>query len=330
MPKKFKLFFNSNYFPLVVLVFIGALGWGASFALDSFVQLLLVYLVINMILASSLNLINGITGQFSLGHAGFMAIGAYSSAFLSLWLNRHFGLGENAPSLIFIVLALAAGASAGLAGYLVGLPSLRLKGDYLAVVTLGFSEIIRVVIINTNEIGGPRGFGGFLAPQSFLFSFTHALFWLVFCYFLIQRLLKSNLGRSFLSVREDEIAAESLGVDTTKTKVRAFVISSFFAGVAGSLFAHFVAYLTPQTFSFAKTVDIIIMVVLGGMGSLEGCLIAAVIVTLLPEALRPLQDLTGVDLRMLIYSLMLILVMILRPQGIYGILQSFKKRPGAK
>ncbi|MNT06910.1 leucine/isoleucine/valine transporter permease subunit [compost metagenome] len=167
-------------------------------------------------------------------------------------------------------------------------------------------------------LGGPRGYSGIPAYGSFLSGFMFASFWVILCFFTIWRVMGSSHGRGFLSVREDEIAAEAMGINTTRMKVKAFVLSSFFAGIAGALFAHITAYISPSSFTFLQSVNAVIMVVLGGMGSMTGSLVAAVIVTILPEALRPLQDLTGIDLRMVIYSLALILMMILRPKGLFG------------
>lgn len=327
--------------PLIAFVVLLFLGIGIDLGFNSFIQLTIIYIMINMLLAMSLNLVNGYTGQFSLGHAGFMAVGAYVSAYLSQVL----GMGIGGIQLIsYPLLALCGGVAAGFAGWLVGLPSLRLRGDYLAIVTLGFGEIIRVVLLNTQAVGGARGMYGIAGPtdwdlggftiSKFLISFTQASAWLILCFITIWRLVRSSHGRNFLAVREDEVAAEAMGVDTTKAKVRAFVISSFFAGIAGSIFAHYANYLNPSTFSFMRSVDSIIMVVLGGMGSLTGSLIAATFITVVPELLRPLQEYThGVDLRMVIYSLSLILLMILRPQGIFGtheIMDFFFKRNQGK
>ena len=311
--------------PLILFVGFLALGVFADFALDAFIQLILIYLLINMILGMSLNLVNGFTGQFSLGHAGFMAAGAYTSAYISSFFPGMTGV----QSLFGLpVFALAGGLVAAFAGLLVGLPSLRLRGDYLAIVTLGFGEIIRVMLLNTPAVGGARGFYGIQGASDlvlggvtisrFLISYAQALFWVLLCFFTIWRLVRSAHGRAFLSVREDEVAAEAMGVNTTQAKVRAFVLSSFFAGVAGSIFAHYANYLNPSSFGFSRSVDSVIMVVLGGMGSLTGSLLAAVFVTVMPEALRPLQDLLGVDLRMVIYAFCLIMLMILRPKGLFG------------
>lgn len=318
--------------PLISLGALLIFGILADFAFDAFIQFILVLILVNMILGMSLNLVNGFTGQFSLGHAGFMAVGAYTSAYLAESLYRTMGPIEGASQfIIFPLLAIVSGGLAALAGYIVGLPSLRLKGDYLAIVTLGFGEIIRVVFLNTEAVGGARGFSDIKGPTDwnlgsftltkFMTSYGMAVFWVLVCFFTIWRLVRSGHGRAFLSVRDDELAAEAMGIHTTRAKVRAFIISSFFAGVAGSIFAHFVAYLNPASFAFNRSVDAVIIVVFGGMGSLSGSIIAATIVTILPELLRPLQELTGVDLRMVIYSLMLVLLMILRPQGIFGSLE---------
>lgn len=292
--------------PLLVLALIYAIGLGFPTAFNDYIQTIIIYCGINIILAVSLNLVNGITGQFSIGHAGFMAVGAY----LSAWL----GMTYHTP---FFINTIAGGLLAALAGYAVGLPSLRLKGDYLAIVTLGFGEIIRVVLLNVQAVGAARGMYGIPRQTTFFSTFG----WAAVCIFVIVRLMNSTHGRAFLAVREDEIAAESMGIDTTTYKVKAFVISSFFAGVAGALFAHFLSYLNPSSFGFMKSIDVVVMVVLGGMGSISGGVLAAIILTLLPELLRPLQELTKIDFRMVIYSLTLILLMLTRPKGIFGNLE---------
>jgi branched-chain amino acid transport system permease protein len=310
---------------IAILVAPILISLAATFGLNDYQQLIILYIAINIILATSLNLVNGFCGQFSLGHAGFMALGSYTSAALSL----HFHPFDRSFYLFnFIFYALAGGAVAGAAGFLVGLPSLRLKGDYLAIVTLGFGEIIRVIFLNTESLGGARGLYGIAGQRpleifgieisAFSMSCWHAYFWASVTCLVLWRWMHSSFGRAFLSVREDEMASECMGVNTTRTKVLAFVISSFFAGLAGSLYAHTAGYLSPASFQFTRSVDVVIMVVLGGMGSLTGSVIAAIIVTILPEALRPIQELIGIDIRMVIYSLLLILLMIMRPQGIFG------------
>lgn len=301
--------------PLIALVGVSLLGLALDFGLDAYIQLIILYATVNCILAMSLNLVNGYTGQFSLGHAGFMAIGAYIAAYTNTHLDF---VPTDLKLLQFFSVTLIAGLAASVAGFIVGLPSLRLKGDYLAIVTLGFGEIIRVSLLNMDFLGGPRGYANIPAIGDFFASFMFAAIWILICFFTIWRIMHSSYGRAFLSVREDEIAAEAMGVNTTGMKVRAFVLSSFFAGVAGALYSHFTNFINPSSFTFLQSVNVVIMVVLGGMGSMSGSLAAAILITALPEALRPLQEITGVDLRMVIYSLTLILVMILRPQGLFG------------
>lgn len=314
-------------FKIPVLSFIVCVFIGVFFQLgtDAFIRLLTLNVMVNMIMAMSLNLVNGYTGQFSLGHAGFMAIGAYVSAYLSVQFPPLAGMASYISFFIYIFLG---GAAAGLAGFLVGMPSLRLRGDYLAIVTLGFGEIVRVVLLNLDAVGGALGFAnipGFppfnvlgLEITRYLATYFMASLWVLITFFVIWRLIKSSFGLAFLSVRDDEIAAEAMGVPTTGTKVWAFIISSFFAGVAGAIYGHVMNYMSPASFTFLISVNAIIMVVLGGMGSMSGSILAAIIITFLPELLRPLQEFTGVDLRMVIYSLFLILLMIWRPQGLFG------------
>ncbi len=283
---------------------------------------------VNVVLAVSLNIVNGLTGQFSIGHAGFMAVGAYTSAFLSLWLHEYHvsALPESVGNqLFFVVSLLAGGGMAALFGFVVGLPSLRLKGDYLAIVTLGFGEIILVVVRNTPALGGALGLSG--TPQHTTFF---AVWFTVFLVVLFsRRLLASGHGRSLVAIREDEVAAEAMGVDTTGYKVRAFVISSFFAGVAGALFAHFQSIITPgDSFSFVKSMEVVVMVVAGGLGSTTGAVVAAMFLTLLPEGMRAVFQVVGGDnatlsqsidqLRKPLFGLLLVVLMLTRPQGLFG------------
>ncbi len=285
--------------------------------LDPYFLEILIYAGINITLAVSLNLVNGFTGQFSMGHAGFMAIGAYASAYVSMLLTRGGLLALDTPlqnAGIFILVLTLGGLVAGLFGFIVGLPSLRLKGDYLAIVTLGFSEIIRVMLLNIDAVGGARGMPGIFKLSSFFWVYAVATITVFFTY----RLITSTPGRALLSVREDEIAAEAVGVNTTKAKAKAFVASAFFAGLAGGLFAHYLGFLSPASFDIARSFEIITMVVLGGMGSISGSVIAALVLTALKEALRPLQYFTGTDYRMVIYSFLLIVMMLTRPRGLLG------------
>jgi len=261
-----------------------------------------------IILAVSLNLINGMAGQFSLGHAGFWAIGAYTGAAFSTfaplpipdWMNLLVGCGVG-------------GISASIAGVLVGIPCLRLRGDYLAIATLGFSEIIRLIIINMDVVGGPRGFTNI--PKWANLGWVYL--WVVITILVISNLMKGTHGRAIISIREDEIAAESLGINTFKYKLLAFVVGSGFAGVAGALFAYSQQFIHPNGFNFLWSVIILLMIILGGLGSITGAVVGAIILTLLPEVLR-LMGPTISEWRMVIYSLLLILLMLWRPQGIFG------------
>lgn len=312
--------------PLITFAVLLLLGLIIDQSFNPYIHRTIDLVLVNIILAMSLNLINGYTGQFSLGHAGFMAIGAYTSAYLSTRFPAPDSIILHL--LFFILYGVASGLLAAVAGWLVGQPSLRLKGDYLAIVTLGFGEIIRVIILNNNTLGGARGFFGIPSPNplefggfsftSFLSYYLVAIFWVLTCFFFLYRIIHSSHGRAFMSVREDEIAADSLGINTTQIKVKSFVLSSFFAGVGGSLFAHGTNFISPNSFTMLMSINVVIMVVLGGMGSMTGPIIAAILVSILPEALRPLQELTGQDYRMIIYSLILIVLMLVRPQGLLG------------
>jgi branched-chain amino acid transport system permease protein len=271
---------------------------------------------IAIILAVSLNLVNGLTGQFSIGHAGFMAVGGYVSAVL---LMR--GPAQD-PYRLFFIASIAAGAgAAALAGWLVGKPSLRLRGDYLAIVTLGFGEIIRVVIENTPLFGRAIGLSPIPRYADFTWIWTAAIATIL----ITKRLRDSTHGRAFLSVREDEVAAEAMGVDTTGYKVRAFVISAGMAGVAGALSGSFEGNLSPQSFTFVRSFEVVAMVVLGGMGSITGSTIAAAVLTLLPEYLRAVAN-----LRMVIYSVALIVLMLVRPRGLFGTREAWDMLPWRK
>lgn len=270
---------------------------------------------INMIMALSLNLISGQTGQFSLGHAGFMAIGAYGSAAVTVlahpFLAHTFSFLHPfaLETLIFLLGLFAGGFLSAFAGLLVGFPTLRLRGDYLAIATLGFAEIIRVIILNLDELGGARGLGDIPEDANFFWIYLFVLITL----FTISNLISSPKGKALLAIREDEIAAESVGINIARYKVIAFVIGAFFAGIGGGLFAHLMTYLHPNSFTFLKSVEFVVMIVLGGMGSLTGTLISSTLITILPELLRAASE-----WRMIIYSLLLIIMMIRRPQGILG------------
>lgn len=267
---------------------------------------------INIILAVSLNLINGYTGQFSLGHAGFMAVGAYTSAVITTKIGERIvpmlGGAASLEPLFFLAALIAGGLIAACSGLLVGAPSLRLRGDYLAIVTLGFGEIIRVLVQNMQSVGGSRGYSVTHGYTNFFWTFSMA----ALTVYTVSSLVNSTYGRGFLAVHDDEVAAEAIGINTTKYKVTAFVIGAFFAGIAGGLYAHSKQFLTPGGFDFMKSIEIVVMVILGGMGKNAGVICAAVLLTLLPEVLRPIAQ-----YRMVIYSLLLIVLMLTRPQGLF-------------
>jgi len=321
-------------------------------AVGGFGSNLILFAGINIILAFSLTIVNGFTGQFSIGHAGFMALGGYTAAAIvyygsfkifgdasfhggSLsWTGRAGGFRGPplaAGDLLYVAACLAGGIVAAIAGWIVGLPSLRLRGDYLAIVTLGFGEIVRVILQGTdqqlrrsdidfirsawpwqlvNKLGGALGFIGIPAYTTIFWVYI----WVAIMLIVAIRLKQSSYGRALLSIREDEIAAQAVGINITKHKVRAFVLSSFFAGVAGALYALQIGSINAGELGFQRSFEILIMVVLGGLGSVSGASLAAIILTALPELLRAVNQ-----YRMIVYSLLLIIMMIVRPQGLFGV-----------
>lgn len=274
------------------------MGLIESEVIGAFWQLNIVLICINVILAVSLNLITGFTGQFSIGHAGFMAVGAYLSAVMTVKLG-----------LPYIVGILAGAAGAAILGFAIGLPTLRLKGDYLAIATLGLGEIIRITILNIPYVGGASGLMGI--PR--YTTFTWAFLLMVVTVLFIKNFINSSHGRACISIRENEIAAEAMGVDTTKYKVVAFTIGATFAGVAGGLFSHYFYIAHPASFTFMKSFDILTMVVLGGMGSITGSITTAILLTYISAELASYPE-----WRMVIYAVLLIVLMIYRPQGLFG------------
>lgn len=269
----------------------------------------LIILLINVILSVSLALLNGFTGLFTMGHAGFMAIGAYSSAsIVSFWL-------PDAPFVVQLIIgSLTAGLFAAAVGFFIGISCLRLAGDYLGMVTLGFGEIIRIILLNVDAVGGARG----MTDIPVYMNLGSVFLLTIITILVIKRIRDGRLGRAMLAIKENEMAANMMGINPLNIKIRAFVISSFMAGIAGSFFAHSEGYLSTQTFTFVKSFEVIAMNVVGGLGSLSGAILGAGILSVLPEGLRVVQDVTGIDLRMIIYALTIILIMILRPQGLMG------------
>ena len=262
---------------------------------------------IMMIMALSLNIVAGFLGEMALGHAAFMAIGAYLSGFTSIAIMNAF---PTAPALLVLIFSsLVGGVAAGIAGIAIGTPSLRLRGDYLGIVTIGFGEIVRIFFINFDPLGGAQGLKGI--PR--LTNLSYAYWITVLVVFLIFTLGVSKYGRAIMSIREDEIASEASGIPTTRVKVMAFTISSFFAGIGGSLYAHYQGYIDPDKFQFMFSIEMFVIVVLGGLGSLTCSILSAIVLTVLPELLRGFAQ-----YRLLIYSLALVIMMIFRPQGMLG------------
>jgi branched-chain amino acid transport system permease protein len=327
----------ASFWPLVAgIAFAWLLQQWLAPVIGPFYAKVVLDIGIAIVAASSLNIVNGFGGQFSIGHAGFMMVGGYAAAWLTfygstiLWggpgLHGGFLGGGDA---LFLTACVLAGVIAAAAGLVVGLPSLRLRGDYLAIVTLGFGEIMRVLIQLSGDVkppvdarqagmtgtitslGGSLGFGGVPTYTRIFYVYVFVTIVLVCAY----RLKISSRGRALLAVRENEVAAEAVGINTSRVKIQAFVMSAFFGGIGGSLFAHELGTtLNPQELGFQKSIDLVIMVVLGGMGSISGVVLAATILTIMPELFREFAD-----YRMPIYALALIIVMIVRPQGLFGI-----------
>lgn len=266
--------------------------------LDDYWETNVILILINIIMSVSLNLINGLTGQFSIGHAGFMAVGAYSSAIITVKLGMDFPI-----ALIVATL------SAAILGFLIGVPTLRLNGDYLAIATLGLGEIIRITILNIDYVGGASGFMGI--PR--LTTFPIAFWIMAFVLFFIKNFKNSAEGRACMAIRENEIAAETMGINTTKYKVMAFTIGAGFAGTAGALFSHYYYIAHPASFTFMRSFDVLTMVVLGGLGSISGSVAGAILLTGISATLADYPE-----WRMVIYSIVLIVLMLNRPQGIFG------------
>jgi branched-chain amino acid transport system permease protein len=265
---------------------------------NSYYLQVLVVVGINIILALGLNLITGVTGQLSLGHAAFMSIGAYTSAILTLKYQ-----------LPFVVVLLSGSLVAAFLGIVLGFPTLRLSGDYLAITTLGFGEITRVILLNMDIAGKALGLAG-IARKANIYN-VYIL--VVLAVFTLYRLTNSRVGRAFKAIREDEIAAESAGIPIARYKIMAFSIGSFFAGLGGGLYAHYLTYINPMDFGFMKSIELLNIVVLGGMGSIPGSILGAFILTVAPEMLRFVQD-----YRMLFYGAVLVFMMIFRPNGLLG------------
>ncbi|MGC1403844.1 MAG: branched-chain amino acid ABC transporter permease, partial [Thermodesulfobacteriota bacterium] len=311
------------FITLIFLLTVGLswLGW-----LDSYTQLILMFMGVNIILSTSLNLINGYMGEFSCGHAGFMAVGAYVTSLLTVWFfteGSPLGPALLTPQwaiILFPFLLLLGGLAAALAGLMVAVPSFRTRGDYLAIITLAANYIIKSAIENIQVIGGARGFMGMsrvINGMEDFFNLPWMMIWIcVFVYLtilMIKRFVGSTYGKGILAIREDEISAEIMGVNTQKAKMVAFMFSSGLAGIAGGLFAHILGYINPGSFTIMKSTEALVMVYLGGMGSLSGSVLSAILLTLILEILRPLQVFKWV-----VVPLLLFLLMLFRPEGLLG------------
>src|SRR4051812_35684320 len=317
--------------PHLYLLLGVAAAYGISYfsdQIDPYHLDVLIGIGINIILAVSLNLINGYTGQFSLGHAGFMAVGAYTAASVTTFWGpaflTAFGTAKTAGVPVLFLIALCAGGLlASLVGIAVGVPSLRLKGDYLAIVTLGFGEIIRVIFQNIEAVGRSSGMKGIAPYTTFFWTYS----WVAITIFTVLSLVHSTYGRGFLAVHDDEVAASAMGINTTRYKVTAFIVGAFFAGIAGGLYAHLKTFIAPAGFDFMMSIEIVTIVILGGMGNTPGVIAAAVLLTLLPQGLRVLAGLQiggfslhwVAEMRMIIYASLIILIMLTRPQGLFSI-----------
>jgi branched-chain amino acid transport system permease protein len=280
--------------------------------INPYIDLVLKYIGINIILTVSLNLVNGYMGEFSVGHAGFMAIGAYAASLLTVWVFPR-GLGP----FLFPLALLAGGVAAGIAGLGIAIPSFRTRGDYLAIVTLAFNMIIKSVLENIEAIGGPRGFMG----MEKLTSLWWVYLVVILMVFLARNYVYSNFGRGVLSIREDETASGLVSVNNRQIKVLTFVFSAFLAGVAGGLFAHELQFINPRSFTILKSTDMLVMVYLGGIGSLSGSILGATVFTVVMEGLRSVLQQVGIsqEWRLVVAPLMLVLLMIFRPYGIMGL-----------
>lgn len=288
---------------IAVIILLALLSWLIpEFQwLSTYYQLILMTIGINIILTLSLNLVNGYMGEFSVGHAGFMSLGAYAASILTMYIL---------PPHLFILATVAGGMIAAIAGVFIALLSFKTRGDYLAILTLAFLIIVKSILENINVIGGPRGLPG-ISPYT---NLPWVLFWVLVSIIFMRNLIYSRFGRNMLAIREDEMVAKLMGVNTQKTKILAFSISAFFTGVAGALYAHLLQFINPGMFDLAKSTDMLVMVYLGGAGSLGGAILGGTLYTILLEILRPFAE-----WRMVLMPLLLILLMIFRPSGIMGL-----------
>ncbi|HGE71642.1 TPA: branched-chain amino acid ABC transporter permease [Candidatus Poribacteria bacterium] len=281
--------------------------------LSSYIIQIIMFIGINIVMTVSLGMVNGFTGQFSIGHGGFMAVGAYTSIFFTTIIFQLLGMEPIGRTIggyaIFFLSVLIGGCLAGVAGLLIGLPTLHLKGDYLAIVTMAFGEVIRTIIRVSDPLGGPRGVSGVPAMTNFPIIFI----WTVVSVWLMRNFLWSTYGRASRAIRDSEIAAEMIGINTTKQKMIVFTISAMFAGFSGGFYAHILQFVHPDSFTFMKSLEYLIYLYIGGANSISGAMTGAIIFTIVPELFREFQN-----WRMVLYSLILIIIMLFRPNGIMG------------
>ena len=324
MSKNKKLSYIGNF--ILVFALYGILYYFiAAGIFNRYISGIITLVFINIILTVSLNLASGFLGQLVLGHAGFMSVGAYAAALFHMY--------SGLPGTIALPISLILGGLvAAVFSVIIGIPALRLRGDYLAIITLGFGEIIRVLILAFDFTGGAKGLRGIPTfveqgqGNNDLVKFSYVFFVAILTVYIIFSFIRSRHGRAVIAIREDEIAAEASGINTTYYKLLAFILAAFFAGIAGGLYAHHIGVLAPAKFNFNYSVEILVMVVLGGMGSITGSVISATVLTILPEMLRQFSD-----YRMLAYSVILIIVMLFRPTGLMGqyefsLRKTFEKR----
>ncbi len=337
-------------YSLNILIALGALGLVASAhydLLDLYIQSVIMLMGVNIILSASLNIINGYMGEFACGHAGFMCVGAYVSSLLSVMLfakDKVFGPALLPPELapfLFPAVLLVGGLVAAVTGLIVALPSFKTRGDYLAIITLAVNYMVISGIENISSIGGPRGFSGMKRVMNAMYDVAEIpwmMIWTIigtlFTIWIIRRFVTSTYGKGIIAICQDEVAAEIMSVNTNKMKIIAFMLSAGLAGIAGGLFAHAIGYVNPQSFNILKSTECMVMVYLGGMGSLSGSVLSAILFTVLVEALRfvipELNDLMhhigilpdSYELsqvwKWVIIPLILILLMQFRPEGILG------------
>ena len=294
---------------IVLLIYILVTALREIGVVNGYYVQVMMFAGINVMMTASLNLVNGFTGQFCIGHAGFMSLGAYGAAVITTMVFGKMNLAAPVQILVFLFGLLMGGLVAMLAGVLIGLPSLKLKGDYLAIVTLAFGEIVRALLRLVKPIGGARGMIGIPGYA----NLAWILFFMALTLYLLRNLIYSPYGRAFIAIRDNEVAADAMGINTTKYKMTAFCIAAFIAGVAGGLYAHVISFIQPDNFSFVKSSDFLVYLYAGGSGSLTGSIVGATLLTILPEVLRFLAD-----WRLVVYAVILVVVMLYRSEGLCG------------